>query len=255
MCGGDDHLAWKCPVSSKACRGLHTAGGIGSSFSVWIYHLGLEYRGAQYLVLHTLQDWFFILSVDLSSWVRVEGRLVRFSEISDMDRRIVTVDHSWTWDDLDNILVTSLPAKFRMPDIERYAGVGCPCVHLRLCSTMMRGLIRDPRGKFGPNWSRLYFIRELTPKGAAWFDGSRRKPILRADQCGSTKRTDSVVFGLPGSFARSLSLTGCSLRRGHDRYLTEPPRSIQLVPHFSTLDAIMPLHLGGHLGYMCMIQL
>ncbi|KAL6329553.1 hypothetical protein AAG906_022130 [Vitis piasezkii] len=54
-------------------------------------------------------------------------------------------------------------------------------------------------------------------------------------------RTDSVVFGLPGSFmdphrfARSLSLTGCSLRRGHDRYLTEPPRSIQLGPHFSTL--------------------
>ena len=43
-------------------------------------------------MLHALQDWFFILSVDLSSWVRVEGRLVRFSERSDMDRRIVTVD-------------------------------------------------------------------------------------------------------------------------------------------------------------------
>ncbi|KAL6322692.1 hypothetical protein AAG906_015378 [Vitis piasezkii] len=53
-------------------------------------------------------------------------------------------------------------------------------------------------------------------------------------------RTDSVVFGLPGSFmdphrfACSLSLTGCSLRRGHDRYLMEPG-FIQLVPHFSTL--------------------
>ncbi|WKA04923.1 hypothetical protein VitviT2T_022917 [Vitis vinifera] len=39
----------------------------------------------------------------------------------------------------------------------------------------------------------------------------------------------------PHRFARSLSLTGCSLRRGHDRYLTEPPRSTQLVLHFSTL--------------------
>ena len=39
----------------------------------------------------------------------------------------------------------------------------------------------------------------------------------------------------PHIFARSLSLTGCSLRRGHDRYLTEPPRSIQLVSYFSTL--------------------
>ncbi|RVW70822.1 hypothetical protein CK203_059382 [Vitis vinifera] len=53
-------------------------------------------------------------------------------------------------------------------------------------------------------------------------------------------RSDSVVFGLPGSFmdphglARS-SLTGCSLRRGHDRYLTEPLRSTHPGPHFSTL--------------------
>ncbi|RVW32766.1 hypothetical protein CK203_086329 [Vitis vinifera] len=53
-------------------------------------------------------------------------------------------------------------------------------------------------------------------------------------------RPDLVVFGLPGSFmdphglARS-SLTGCSSRRGHDRYLTEPLRSTQPGPHFSTL--------------------
>ncbi|RVX16445.1 hypothetical protein CK203_006115 [Vitis vinifera] len=53
-------------------------------------------------------------------------------------------------------------------------------------------------------------------------------------------RSDSVVFGLPGSvmdphgLARS-SLTGCSSRRGHDRYLTEPLRSTQPGPHFSTL--------------------
>ena len=43
-------------------------------------------------MLHALQDWFFILSVDLSSWVRVEGILVRFSERSDMNQRVVTVD-------------------------------------------------------------------------------------------------------------------------------------------------------------------
>ena len=45
-----------------------------------------------YLMLHALQDWFFILSVDLPSWVRVEGNLVYFFERSDMDQRIVTVD-------------------------------------------------------------------------------------------------------------------------------------------------------------------
>ena len=47
-------------------------------------------------MLHALQDWFFILSVDLSSWVRVEGRLVRFSKRSDMDQRVVTVDQFTT---------------------------------------------------------------------------------------------------------------------------------------------------------------
>ena len=33
---------------------------------------------------------------------------------------------------------------------------------------VIRGLIRDPRGKFRPNWSEPYFIRELIPEGAAW---------------------------------------------------------------------------------------
>ena len=42
-------------------------------------------------MFHALQDWFFILSVDLPSWVRVEGNLVYFFERSDMDQRIVTV--------------------------------------------------------------------------------------------------------------------------------------------------------------------
>ncbi|KAL6335094.1 hypothetical protein AAG906_026474 [Vitis piasezkii] len=87
---------------------------------------------------------------------------------------------------------------------------------------VIRGLIRDPRGKFRPNWSGPYFIRELTPEGAAWLmdlDGNRFSEPTNVDQL---KKTDSVVFGLPGS-------------RGHGRYLTEPLRSIQLVPHFSTL--------------------
>ena len=43
-----------------------------------------------------------------------------------------------TWDDRDGIPTTSLPAKFRMPDIERYSGIGCPKIHLRLYSTVMR---------------------------------------------------------------------------------------------------------------------
>ena len=33
---------------------------------------------------------------------------------------------------------------------------------------VLKGLVTDPRGKFRPNWSGPYIIRELTPEGAAW---------------------------------------------------------------------------------------
>ena len=50
---------------------------------------------------------------------------------------------------------------------------------------VIRGLIRDPREKFRPNWSGPYFIRELTPEDAAWsmdLDGNRFLEPLNVDQ-------------------------------------------------------------------------
>ena len=50
---------------------------------------------------------------------------------------------------------------------------------------VIRGLIRDPRGKFRPNWSEPYFIRELTSEGAAWLmdlDGNRFSEPTNVDQ-------------------------------------------------------------------------
>ncbi|RVW84881.1 hypothetical protein CK203_039492 [Vitis vinifera] len=50
---------------------------------------------------------------------------------------------------------------------------------------VIRGLIRDPRGKFRPNWSGPYFIRELTPEGATWLmdlDGNRFLEPTNVDQ-------------------------------------------------------------------------
>ncbi|KAL6316663.1 hypothetical protein AAG906_019574 [Vitis piasezkii] len=103
MCGGDDHLAWKRPVSSEACRGLRTAGGaFGASLIIVGIQYSLFYISSMfslclpYLVLHALQDWFFILSVDLPSWRIWQLRVS---------------DSSSAWDDLDSILVASLPAK------------------------------------------------------------------------------------------------------------------------------------------------
>ncbi|RVW98305.1 hypothetical protein CK203_034276 [Vitis vinifera] len=51
---------------------------------------------------------------------------------------LLPMDGGLTWDDKDGIPAASLPAKFRMPDIEHYSGIGCPKIHLRLYSTVMR---------------------------------------------------------------------------------------------------------------------
>ena len=50
---------------------------------------------------------------------------------------------------------------------------------------VIRGLIRDPRWKFRPSWSGPYFIRELSPEGAAWLmdlDGNQFSEPTNVDQ-------------------------------------------------------------------------
>ena len=53
-------------------------------------------------------------------------------------RQIRVSDSSVSCDDFDGILVANLPAKFRIPDIDRYTGIGCPRIHLRLYSNIIR---------------------------------------------------------------------------------------------------------------------
>ena len=50
---------------------------------------------------------------------------------------------------------------------------------------VIRGLIKDPKEKFRPNWSGPYFIRELALEGAAWLmdlDGNRFSESTNVDQ-------------------------------------------------------------------------
>ena len=42
------------------------------------------------------QDRRFILNLDLPSWVKVDGKLVQFSERSDMDQQVVMADEFTT---------------------------------------------------------------------------------------------------------------------------------------------------------------
>ena len=72
-------------------------------------------------------------------------------------------DNSVVWDNLDSILVANPPTKFRMPDIERYMSVGCPRVHLRIYSTVMRA--------HGLDKSQMITVFSLSLSGVAqrWF--------------------------------------------------------------------------------------
>ncbi|RVW24846.1 hypothetical protein CK203_105096 [Vitis vinifera] len=56
----------------------------------------------------------------------------RMDRIEQCMRQMRVSDGSVVWDDFGGMPVASLPAKFRMPDIERYTGIGCPRLHLRL---------------------------------------------------------------------------------------------------------------------------
>ena len=53
-------------------------------------------------------------------------------------RRMRVSNGAINWDDFDGAPVASLLAQFRMSDIERYMGIGCLKIHLRLYSSVMR---------------------------------------------------------------------------------------------------------------------
>ena len=68
--------------------------------------------------------------------------------------------------------MASLPTKFKMPGIERYTSIGCPRIHLRLYSTIMRA--------HGLDEAQMIMLFPMSLSGATqqWFaslDVSRRQ--------------------------------------------------------------------------------
>ncbi|RVW61638.1 hypothetical protein CK203_066186 [Vitis vinifera] len=58
---------------------------------------------------------------------------------------------------------------------------------------VIRGLIKDPRGKFKPSWSGPYFIKELIPDDVAWLmdlDGNQFSELTNVDQLKSGASLD-----------------------------------------------------------------
>ncbi|RVW84910.1 hypothetical protein CK203_039489 [Vitis vinifera] len=87
----------------------------------------------------------------------------RMDRLEQCMRQMRVSDGSVVWDDFEGMPVASLPAKFRMPDIERYTGIGCPHFHLRLYSIVMRAHDLDK--------SQMITLFPLSLSGAAqrWF--------------------------------------------------------------------------------------
>ena len=67
------------------------------------------------------------------------------------------------WDGYDDLPMAALPVEFRMPDIERYTGIGCPRIHLQLYNAVMRGHRLDE--------AQMIMLFPLSLSGAAqrWF--------------------------------------------------------------------------------------
>ena len=60
----------------------------------------------------------------------VDDTHARIDKIEQRMRSLHVSDGIMGWDGYDDMLVAALLVEFRMPDIERYTGIGCPRIHL-----------------------------------------------------------------------------------------------------------------------------
>ena len=96
----------------------------------------------------------------------------RIQRVEQMHRQLRVAEGMYVWDGFDSALVTPLPPKFQMPDMERYTGRGCPCTHLRIYSHLMRGMGLDEAQLI------MLFPLSLSSVEQSWFatlDSSRRR--------------------------------------------------------------------------------
>ena len=68
----------------------------------------------------------------------LEDAHARIDKLEQRMRQLKVSDGEMIWDDFDGLPMTNLLAKFKMPEIEQYTGIGCPRIHLRLFNTVMR---------------------------------------------------------------------------------------------------------------------
>ena len=102
----------------------------------------------------------------------IDDTQARIDKIEQRIRSLHVYDGVIGWDEYDDLPVAALPVEFRMPDIERYTGIGCPRIHLPLYSAVIHGHRLDE--------AHMIMLFPLSLSGAAqlWFaslDPSRRR--------------------------------------------------------------------------------
>ncbi|RVW78758.1 hypothetical protein CK203_059330 [Vitis vinifera] len=86
--------------------------------------------------LHTIShDHAVVIPPIVTPVTIIEDPRSRMDRLEQRIRQMRDPDEMISWDDPDDVSVATLPVGFRMPDIERYTGVGCPRIHLRLYDT------------------------------------------------------------------------------------------------------------------------
>ena len=102
----------------------------------------------------------------------IDDTQARIDRIEQRIKSLHVSDGVIGWDGYDDLPVAALPVEFRMPDIERYTGIGFPRIHLQLYTVVMRGHRLDE--------TQMIMLFPLSLSGAAqrWFaslDPSRRR--------------------------------------------------------------------------------
>ena len=102
----------------------------------------------------------------------IDDTKARIDRIEQRIRSLHVSDGVIGWNGYDDLPVAALPVEFRMLDIERYTGIGCPRIHLHLYNVVMYGHRLDE--------AQMIMIFPLSLNGAAqrWFaslDPSRRR--------------------------------------------------------------------------------
>ncbi|RVW98111.1 hypothetical protein CK203_031945 [Vitis vinifera] len=180
-------------------------------------------------------------------------------------------DEMISWDDPNDVLVATLPIGFRMPDIERYTGVGCPRIHLRLIAQV----ISSKLGGLSTGFLRRYsfmVIRALHMESLSFLDRDQmslfffylpwREEGLWSDIIPSPdtegKELVDCLRAMEAYVPQTFSIDGLVIipTRDHCRYLgvISHPYSIIILIQFSTIFYAFSYYHGHRTDYCASLR-